>query len=343
MSAACPHHSAGDQCDTDITVERRREVIDYINRNGGTYSKDLDGECTHLISAKMTTERNQSAKVKWAVAGLAAAAADRRRGKKPEGTEIWIVFEEWIWDCVGYGGRWKEDMYDARKVRRTPRCRAGTSILSVEEVRTCAAYANKAKWSQADQTEDILNGLHERPATPPPAVKVDKVESAVQKRRKKEAYDQVIADLVSTTAAPQTRVADVKNASASPGPEAVGGRRKTGQEVEERKSLLHASRGGSFAAPAVPGSSTGAGTLAAAQASKAEKAQTSRPQPVEEKEEEGDKEYPQIYKNCVIVPYISADMAPEHLETALRKHGAEVISADVWAAGTRADYIVVRL
>lgn len=112
---------------TDCIVERRRQVVHYITTNGGQYSKDLDGNCTHLISAKMTTERNVSEKVKWAVAELAAAEADRRKGKKVEHTELWIVFEEWIWDCVGYEGRWKEDMYDARKVRRTPRCHAGTS------------------------------------------------------------------------------------------------------------------------------------------------------------------------------------------------------------------------
>ena len=58
---------------------------------------------------------------------LANRAGSKRAGKKAEGAEIWIVFEEWIWDCVGYEGRWKEDMYDARKVRRTPRCLAGTS------------------------------------------------------------------------------------------------------------------------------------------------------------------------------------------------------------------------
>jgi hypothetical protein len=38
-----------------------------------------------------------------------------------------IVYEEWVWDCVAFEGRWKEDWYDARKVRRAARATAGES------------------------------------------------------------------------------------------------------------------------------------------------------------------------------------------------------------------------
>lgn len=54
---------------------------------------------------------------------------DRRRGKKTEGEDMRIVYEEWIWDCVGYGGRWKEEGYDARKPRNKGKIRAGESAL----------------------------------------------------------------------------------------------------------------------------------------------------------------------------------------------------------------------
>ena len=165
-----------------------------------------------------------------------------------------------------------------------------------------------------------------------------KEDAAVLKRRKKEAYDQVIADLVNTTA----------TADAPRGPlDASGsnadkpGRRKT--EIEERKSLLHTSRGGSFAAPAVPGSSTGAGTLAAAKAGSGKTKGVQSVEPVQEEAEKDSKDYPQIYAGSTIVPYISSDTSSGNLESALRKHGAKVLSTEDWQDGAKADYMIVRL
>jgi DNA replication regulator DPB11 len=103
--------------------------VHYINSNGGLYSKDLDRTCTHLIANKPTTERNPSEKVKWAVKEVAAREALRRAGKKVEDEDMRIVYEEWVWDCVACEGRWKEDWYDARKVRRAARASAGESCL----------------------------------------------------------------------------------------------------------------------------------------------------------------------------------------------------------------------
>ncbi|WVQ71544.1 hypothetical protein IAR50_001083 [Cryptococcus sp. DSM 104548] len=100
-------------------LDRRRQIVDLINYNGGTYSKDLDRECTHLVSSKPAMEKRPSEKIKWAMRNIADNEAARRKGSKidPE-KDIKIVYEEWIWDCVAYKGRWKEMMYDARKPRR---------------------------------------------------------------------------------------------------------------------------------------------------------------------------------------------------------------------------------
>jgi DNA replication regulator DPB11 len=112
-----------------MSVERRKQLIDAINKNGGTYAKDLDSSATHLVSATPTEVKQPSAKVKWAVGNLKQNEAKRRAGKAVDSEDINIVYEDWIWDCVGYEGRWKEDWYDARKVRRTSRTTYGQSVL----------------------------------------------------------------------------------------------------------------------------------------------------------------------------------------------------------------------
>jgi DNA replication regulator DPB11 len=62
--------------------------------------------------------------VKWALDEHKTREAAIRAGKKV-GEEIKIVYEAWIWDCVAFEGRWKEDYYDAKKPRRAGRVRAG--------------------------------------------------------------------------------------------------------------------------------------------------------------------------------------------------------------------------
>jgi DNA replication regulator DPB11 len=109
------------------TVDRRKQLIEAINTNGGIYAKDLDCNATHLVSATPTEVRQPSAKIKWAVGTLKVSEAARRAGRVVETEDIKIVYEDWVWDCVGYEGRWKEDWYDARKVRRTSRTSYGES------------------------------------------------------------------------------------------------------------------------------------------------------------------------------------------------------------------------
>ncbi|RXK38351.1 hypothetical protein M231_04393 [Tremella mesenterica] len=105
-------------------VERRKEIVAYVNSNGGVYSKDLDRHCTHLISDKMTSDMKSSDKVKWALKEIKSREASRRVGKKLKGEDMKIVYEDWLWDCIAYEGRWKEEKYDARKPRRTGKVKA---------------------------------------------------------------------------------------------------------------------------------------------------------------------------------------------------------------------------
>ena len=106
------------------SVERRRELVRYITEFGGTYNKDLGRTCTHLIAAKPTTEANQSEKVKWAMKENVERERKRRKWKKDE-QDMAIVYEEWIWDCVAYRGRFAEQGYDASKPRPRGKVRAG--------------------------------------------------------------------------------------------------------------------------------------------------------------------------------------------------------------------------
>ncbi|OWZ71337.1 hypothetical protein AYX14_03267 [Cryptococcus neoformans] len=98
-------------------MDRRRFLIQLITSHGGEYSKDLDRDCTHLVSSHPTSDKRRSEKVKWALRENAENEARRRKGVRDE-RDILIVYEEWIWDCVAYRGRWPSDKYDATKPRR---------------------------------------------------------------------------------------------------------------------------------------------------------------------------------------------------------------------------------
>jgi len=106
-------------------VDRRRQIVHYINHNGGVYSKDLDRKCSHLVSAKCTTDPQSSEKVRWAVREISERDVKRTAGKRVDGEDIRIVYEDWIWDCVGFEGRFKEEEYEARRARRPARLTAG--------------------------------------------------------------------------------------------------------------------------------------------------------------------------------------------------------------------------
>lgn len=54
---------------------------------------------------------------------MAARESAKKKGKKME--DMKIVYEEWIWDCVGFRGRFKEEDYDAKKPRPKGRVKPG--------------------------------------------------------------------------------------------------------------------------------------------------------------------------------------------------------------------------
>jgi DNA replication regulator DPB11 len=116
-------------------VARRKAIKHYVDTNGGEYSKDLDRTCTHLVTPTSTSTPKQSEKVKWALREIASSEAARRRGGKRNEHTMKLVYEEWLWDCLGYRGRFKEDDYDARKPRPKARIQAGECCAVLDRTR----------------------------------------------------------------------------------------------------------------------------------------------------------------------------------------------------------------
>ena len=108
-----------------IVVARRTAIKNLVNNNGGQYSKDLDRTCTHLVTPTSTSTPKQSEKVKWALREIASSETAKRRGGKKNEHTMKLVYEEWLWDCLGYRGRFKEEDYDARRPRSKARIHAG--------------------------------------------------------------------------------------------------------------------------------------------------------------------------------------------------------------------------
>ncbi|GMK55402.1 hypothetical protein CspeluHIS016_0204580 [Cutaneotrichosporon spelunceum] len=213
-------------------LDRRKKIIQLIMENGAIYSKDLDRSCTHLVSAHNALDKSkQSEKIKWALKEQGDRDAGRRRGRRYENEDQAIVYEEWLWDCVAYRGRWLEKDYDARKPR-------GTGKVTAEEVLDGSVFERLC------------------PAPPPP---VDEDQPVVVRKRKRGSRDSLVGELLSASnlpapEVPVTEAADntVERTADVVRDEALQSR--AGDVFERKESRLHASRTGAFdAAPSWTG------------------------------------------------------------------------------------------
>ncbi|TXT13776.1 hypothetical protein VHUM_01143 [Vanrija humicola] len=210
-------------------LDRRKQIIKLINQEGGVYSKDLDRTCTHLVSAYPTTDpkSKQSEKIKWSVKELGDRAMQRRRGKRLDDPDMCIVYESWIWDCVGFHGRWNEDAYDARKPRRDGKVRP----------------------------EDVLDGSVFRQHEKEVPVEDEELQPAVARKRKRGGIDDLVGELLSTTEPPEPKR---QSPAADKKPEVVEldalPRRQTAA-YDPQASVLHATKSGAFDQPAAAGPS----------------------------------------------------------------------------------------
>ncbi|WVW83245.1 hypothetical protein I302_105264 [Kwoniella bestiolae CBS 10118] len=295
-------------------LDRRKQLIKYIEQYGGKYSKDLDRTCTHLISAKPTNEPRSSEKVKWALREIAELEARKRKGVRTDEEEMKIVYEEWIWDCVAYNGRWKEDWYDARKARR------GGKVVA----------------------EDVFNGRVHLPTDKKPAEvvagteAVDNNEPAVIRKRKRESISTLVTELVSTTGVKPTSSKDVPTKrSVSPHkPE------EAKPELDRKPSLLHASRSTSFATPAPPPPSKVA--LTSERTSSIPPTSSVKDQIDADEDKAGPSDTPKRFFEGIKFSHVIREQA-DGLENALKEHGGILVTDEKRREGERVDYIIVRL
>jgi DNA replication regulator DPB11 len=257
-----------------------------------------------LIIAKPVSESKSSEKVKFALSVQRDHDKERRRGIKVKGHDIRLCYEEWIWDCVGYFGRFKEDDYDARKPRLGAKLKA----------------------------EDVINGtifLDEEGVELPKKEVKEEEGPAVVRKRKREDIDALVGDLISTTAAvnaskleaaPQD--GDVSSPTSRP-----SGRGTASSELR-KASLLHATRTASFG----PVKSDTDGPTPSMPAT--------APQPPTGALLGGPSAIP-IFAGLRIGHLI--DEAYEGLERALAAHGGVLVTEEQRQQGQQVDYIVVRL
>ncbi|KAH9933592.1 uncharacterized protein BXZ73DRAFT_89727 [Epithele typhae] len=91
-------------------VTKRQEIGRHVTKGGGTYVKVLERPVvvTHLLCAN-DSEAN-SEKVRYA-----------QKFNKLGEARIHIVWEDWLWDSLQYGGRFDEDHYEVSKPPPPPR------------------------------------------------------------------------------------------------------------------------------------------------------------------------------------------------------------------------------
>lgn len=188
------------------------------------------------------------------------------------------------------------------------------------------------------------------------AVAVDqavKEEPAVLKKRKRDAMENLVGDIISTATAGGTGSGgrDIKptrtELSEAMDTEMEGGarpRRTTDTSGSDRKpSILHSSRTTSFAGPSrlARDAPIEAASTSSFPASIPRHPTAAALSPASAADQ-GDDLYPQpIFRGMRFTPIMSDD--PTTLEAALRAHAGEVIPETAWREGEKTDYIIVRL
>ncbi|ODO03446.1 hypothetical protein L198_02293 [Cryptococcus wingfieldii CBS 7118] len=285
-------------------LDRRRQIVDLINYNGGIYSKDLDKECTHLVSSKPAMEKRPSEKIKWALRNIADNEAARRRGNKiSEDADIKIVYEEWIWDCVAYKGRWKETMYDARKPRRGGRVNP-TDVIN--------DTVNLSEPERRVVLETAVNLPDNFDASEPAAIK----------RRKEKGLDSLVGQIIpgisnrggSGRSTPKRASPDVEEEPLAKRPKTV------------KSSMAHLSRTTSFAAEAE-------------RKPPARSKFSSPPDPL--LDTSADPSLVQVFEGLKMVN--RADGIFDQVNSHLGMRGAILVSWSEFNAGLEVDYVIVRM
>ena len=84
-------------------MDTRKEIHDILTRNAGVFVKDLkvdrDGQVTHLLCGSArgsdVDERGWTQKMRL---------AESHNAKSSSTVKVALVWEEWFWDCLEFGG-----------------------------------------------------------------------------------------------------------------------------------------------------------------------------------------------------------------------------------------------
>lgn len=324
------------------TVERRKQIVAAVNEYGGRYSKDLTRECTHLISAKPTSESKSSEKVQWACKELRDRTLARRRGKRLEGPDIRIIYEEWLWDCVAYHGRFSEDLYDAKRPRPAGKVRAedvldGTVFQDQERAR------EQEEQEEQDQEQEQERGKGKGGGGKLKTEEANEEGPAVMRKRKRDDLVEELISTTTTTVKPEIRedgMAPPPNHfdhDLEPGPSRPVSRTGTAANELRKRSLLHATRTASFGlAKAGNGNGNGNGN---------DPLTPSMPGTLPQQPSADllgpESAMPAIFAGLRFSHLI--DEAYESLERALIAHGGKIVSEQERIAGEHVDHVIVRL
>ncbi|KAK7436714.1 protein kinase activating protein dpb11 [Stygiomarasmius scandens] len=165
-------------CPSGITdIRRRTQINNLVTQHGGTYLKNLERpvRVTHLLCSG----DEETDKMRYA-----------QKFNKTGEADIKVVWEEWFWDSLEFGGRFDENTYAVHQPRPEPRISAtqpppplpvGGVVASVTNV---AAAVDKGKRAERGASEK--EGSQERSLTKEKG-KGKQVEKAKEKKAKPKA------------------------------------------------------------------------------------------------------------------------------------------------------------
>lgn len=89
-------------------ITRRTEISKLVTTHGGTYLTKLERpvKVTHLLCSG----DEETDKIRY---------AEKFNGRRE--ANIQLVWEEWFWDSLHYGGRFEEETYQVRRPRPEPK------------------------------------------------------------------------------------------------------------------------------------------------------------------------------------------------------------------------------
>ncbi len=360
-------------------ISRRQEIIDLIKTHGGSYSKNLDRSCTHLIVAnpEMNPKESQSdprksAKVAFALGLPAEEAQDEEGNLVAAGPRV--IWEGWLWDCVEFDGRWKEEGWDLRQHWDPPRfstSRAGKARRERErkEVDAAQELLNAVVVADENLPALITRMDSDAPLTEPiPAAELEPARprrGAIttshplpSTRGKTDLLDELLNSL-----GPRPTVSPPMDAREAAAAEEPSNRRrsklmavettmdapfKTGPPI--RASMLHATRMDAFAAPISPVDHLeGNRNLSVPPIATGSSVGTALPPTAPPQSSANAPEYvtPDLFKGLTFCNGVREGQDGHEqkivLEGCLRDCGAVLLTEQERLEGAKVDYLVVRL